>query len=396
MKYFLEVYFEPIRHYIHVKGMIHNSVSNKFYLNENFTILNATSKCEKIAFHMNKEQPHPAFDKVSRPIIFDTENNEIEFEYEGTVPEIIADINQIDENIIELSSYSGWYPKPANFEVDFDFELNIKLPKGYEVVSNGKIVDYEHIISVQKETDIALFASNEVERYEYDESNVKCTFLCPSEMIEQLEQRAKDIIQANKIFVETFGNLDMKSGVTEIVSVFRPRGGWGYKRGNVTFLSAELGKKEKQYKYDYHELAHGWWKIANVTTDDWINEGGAEFSAYVAAKHIYGAPYAQKYISNCIEEITKSNDNVSIVDTDYQSQQRYLNHYIKPTIMHINAQKIFGDKRVFDLLKKVFTKYQNTQNATTYDFLSLCDDDMRIYYEKYLFANDWHQLNYTI
>lgn len=67
------------------------------YVNKNFSIINVSSNGKKIDWNMDKEQPHPAFDTVSRPIIFETENNEIEFEYDGYICEIINDINQIDE-----------------------------------------------------------------------------------------------------------------------------------------------------------------------------------------------------------------------------------------------------------------------------------------------------------
>lgn len=341
---------------------------------------------------MDKEQPHPPFDTVSRPITFETENDELEFEYEGCIPEIIADINQINENIIELASYSGWYPKLCNIDEAFDFDLKVKLPVGYELISNGHYSANRQIISAAKENDIVIFASNQVERFVYRESNILCVFLCPSDMVKQMEQRAKDLVQANSLFTEKFGCQAPESKTAEIVSVFRPGGGWGYKRGNVTFLSAEFNKTKIQYKDDFHELAHGWWCIANVTTDDWINEGGAEFSAYTAANHIYGSSFAQNYISGCLEKIAASDCNTSIVNTNYTSEHRYLNHYIKTAIMFINAEKEFGDKRVFDLLKNVYQTYKNTRNATTSSFLSLCEEDMRTYFEQYLFTADWNSI----
>jgi hypothetical protein len=154
-------------------------------------------------------------------------------------------------------------------------------------------------------------------------------------------------------------------------------------------MSAEWGKNETQYKDDFHELAHGWWGIANVTTDDWINEGGAEFSAYAAAKHIYGEEYSRKCISDYIEAISKSTEKVSIVDTTASSPDRYVNHYQKTAIMFINAQKEFGNEKVFSLLKRVYQTFKGTKAATTERFLSICDADMRNFYEDYLFATGW-------
>lgn len=395
MNYCLGICIDPLNHTLYVKGKIKNSVCHEYYLNENFVILGAWSKGEKIPFRMQREEPHPAFDVVSRPVIFETQNDEVEFEYEGKIPEMIADINHIDQHIIELASYSGWYPKPKDSTAVFDFALTVKFPDGYEVASNGKCLDGGKIRSITKENDIVLFASDLVKRFEYIAGSVTCTFLCPSYLIPKIEQWAKNLVTANELFSQTFGRRDTGDG-TEIVSVFRPRGGWGYKRGNATFRSAEGDGKEDQDPEDFHELAHGWWCIANVETDDWINEGGAEFSAYLASKEILGENYAWRYRAQCMDKIRGSVDHTSIADTDYKSASRYLNHYIKTTVMYLNAQKQFGDERVFGLLKKVYTNYKNTRNATTSNFLSLCDKDMQNFFRTYLFATDWNQLNYQI
>lgn len=395
MNYGLEICIDPFNHSLSVKGKIQNSSCHEYYLNENFVILAAWSKGEQIPFRMQREEPHPAFDVVSRPVIFETQNNEVEFEYEGKMPEIIADINQIDQHIIELASYSGWYPKPRDSSAVFDFELTVKIPDGYEIASNGKCLDGGRIQSITKENDIVLFASDLVERFEYTAGSVTCTFLCPSCLMPKTEQWAKNLITANELFSEIFGSRDTENG-TEIVSVFRPRGGWGYKRGNATFRSAEGDGKEAQDPEDFHELAHGWWCIANVETNDWINEGGAEFSAYLAASKIFGGTYAQRYRVQCMNKIRESGDHTSIAATDYKSASRYLNHYIKTTVMYLNAQQQFGDERVFGLLKKVYTNYKNTRDATTANFLSLCDEDMKTFFRTYLFAADWNQLNYQI
>ena len=322
-------------------------------------------------------------------MIFDTKLANIEFEYEGYVPEIIADINQIDGDIVELASYAGWYSKPILGGTAFDFDIKVDLPYGYELASNGTIHNDTHITSTDEDNDdIVLFASNKVKRVIFDEGAIKLIFLCPDEMIPNMSNRAKDIAKANSYFTEKYGEIQIQSAKKEIISVFRPRGGAGYKRGNASFMSYEFNKNETQYTGDFHELAHGWWGIANVTTDDWINEGGAEFSAYSASKYIYGSKSAENLVNNYIEQINKSDSKTSIVDTISTSPDRYLNHYIKTAMMFINATKCFGEDRVFSLLKAVYNKYASTRNATTMGFLDLCEPDMKTYFEKLLFSKN--------
>lgn len=393
MKYWLDIKIEPCRHYIKVKCKITDKNSDTFYLNGNFDILSAYSDGNKIAYKMDKTAPHPDFDNVSYPVIFNTEADNIEIEYEGFITEIIADINQIDEDIIELASYSGWYPKSKSLKSIFMFDIRLTLPDGYELISNVEIHDYSHIISTSSQDDIVIFASNKIKRYIFNHGDMKLIFLAPEDMCDGLAKRASDTAEANRFFTEHFGDIFGKSGKNEIVSVFRPRGGWGYKRGNASFMSCEWGKNETKFKVDFHELAHSWWGIADCSSNDWINEGGAEFSAFSAAKYIYGEQYACSIIQDYISQIRKSVDEEAIVDSTPDSQYRYLNHYIKTTVMFVKACEQFGEKSILDLLKKLYVKFAAESNATTNEFLNLCNPDMRDFFAKLLFEKGWKKIN---
>ncbi len=391
MKYTMELTLEPARHFLHVLGKIEAAEGGCFYLNESFTLLRAESGGRKIPFVMEKGMPHPPFDQVSRPVFFHTENREVEFEYEGYLPGAIAGVNQISRDEVELASYSGWYPKPENPDIVFDFEIKLSLPEGYEIASNGRCLPDGRIVSAAPDFDIAVFASPILKRFTCEEEQAKISFLCPADMLPQMERRAKEILWANRFFAEKFGGLSNQADKVELVSVFRPSGGWGYKRGNASFVSADWGRKEQRYQGDFHELAHGWWSIASVQTNDWINEGGAEFSAFSAARALYGEAYAEQRVEEYLKEIRESGGKTSIVDTGPDSPERYVNHYYRTTVMYLRAQERFGAERVFGLLKKVFQTYQNTRNADTAGFLSLCDSDMRPFFERYLFAKNWEQ-----
>lgn len=390
MKYSLIARIDPAKHFLHVSGKIENPESGRFYLNESFTLLYAGSNGKAVSAVMEKDKPHPAFDTVSRPVLFHADRDDIEFEYEGYIPEKIADVNQIGEDTIELASYSGWYPKPESLDTAFDFDVELRLPKEYELASNGLCRADGHIVSTAKEIDIVIFASRLVKRFTYENGSVKCSFYCPPDMLSQMEQRAKDILWANSFFTEKYGALTEQREAAEIVSVFRPNGGWGYKRGNASFVSAEWGREEKRYQGDFHELAHGWWDVADVRTDDWINEGGAEFSAFSAARRLYGEEYGKQQTEKYLKGIREAGSGVSIADTGPGSPDRYVNHYFKTTVMYLAAQREFGEERLFGLLKKVFETYRESRNATTEKFLMLCDGDMRAFFEKYLFSTDWN------
>lgn len=340
MKYHISARIEPIMHYIYVNCKLENKIGNTFFINENFKILNVKTKYGVIPYHIDRFAPHPPFDGVSRPITFDTDENNIEIEYEGVIPNVISDVNRIDEDIIELACYAGWYPKPADSDTLFSFDVQLELPSGYELASNGMIKEYSHIFSNELQSDIAIFASNKVSRVVINDNAIHMVFLCPEVLLPKISNQANDIAKANSIFTEKYGEIYHNSAKNEIVTVLRPSAGWGYKRGKTSFMPYEWGLNTTHYIMDFHELAHGWWSIA-------------------------------------------------IVETNSISNDRELNHYIKTTIMFITAQKRFGDDRVFDLLKTLYRKFAGTKYATTDAFLGLCDLDMREYFHELLYAKNW-------
>ncbi len=390
MKYFLDVTIRPGEHYIHVRGRIAGAAENLFYLNENFTMLGASA--EKCRF--DRSRPHPEYDTVSRPLLFEPDHRDFEFEYEGFIPTIIDDVNQIDEDAVELACYAGWYPKPKRFGEFFEFEIRLSLPSGYEVMSNGAMKSGNTILSVGPEDDIAIFASRKVCRCHYENDRVAVSTLCPEDMLADMESRAKDIAAANDFYTMKYGPLQRGKGKVEILSVFRPRGGWAYKRGNVSFLSADQSRGIRQYRMDFHELAHGWWCIADMESSDWINEGCAEFSAYSAAKHIYGKESAGKYLDKYLADIDRCSGTASIAETKSTSPDKYTNFYEKTVVMLLNAQLLFGENRIFDLLKELFQKFNETKGAATKDFLALCGAEMRAYFEKCLYSSGWQGIDY--
>lgn len=217
MKYCLTARIDPAKQFLHVSGRIEDPESGLFYLNENFTLLYAGSNGKAVSAVMERDKPHPAFDTVSRPVLFHTDGDDIEFEYEGYIPE----------------------------------------------------------------------------------------------------------------------------------------------------------------------------KIADVRTNDWINEGGAEFSAFSAARRLYGEEYGKQQTEKYLKGIREAGGGASIAETGPDSPDRYVNHYFKTTVMYLAAQREFGEERLFGLLKKVFEAYRESRDATTEKFLALCDGDMRAFFEKYLFTTDW-------
>lgn len=417
MHYKLQAVIRPDQHFVKVSGVLSGveEQQGRFYLNENMEILSASADGQEIAFVMDREGERQPVDTVSRPVTFDNRGETFGLSYQGILPDVMAEVNGVQEGLVELCYYSGWYPKPARMGEMFTYALDLVLPKDYEVAANGNIEEYSapeiktpdtplldtlrpeekcvRIVSAGPVEDIAIFASNHVKRLHYCLKGLDMTFLCPEEFVEGIEKRAGDIADANHFYVEKYGELPANSAASQIVSVFRPAPGWAYKRNHVSFLSADQLKEDNgQYRLDFHELAHGWWSVGDKEKADWINEAGAEFSAYAAAKAIYGPAFTEPYLADCRHKILEAGSVESIMASGFGSPYRGLNHYTKTTMMYILAAGRFGEERMFALLRRLYQEFQETKNAVTDDFLCLCDTDMRQFFVTALFAEDWEPL----
>lgn|GEM_PF-2311387 len=439
MKYNLEVILIPKEHYIKVKGSIRNITiptgANIFYLNENFKINKLSSNSQDVEYIHDKTKPHPMYDVTSRPVILKTPIDSMDFEYDGYISEITNDINLIDESIVELSSYSGWYPKDIMFlknidtfdilknKQEFEFELTVELPNEYIFCANAEIkgvkkssagITIYNICSYGIDSDIAIFASNKVVRIEKSANGLTVTSICPPNMAKNNSLKLDKLIEGQQRITRLLGNPIKEQ---QMCYINRPRGGWGYAR--TAFVSmpgvtdennewiGELSESSiiKGIGGDLHELAHSWWSIASGDySSDWINEGGAEYTMLCVLKDMLnlkdysGLIEEREYIKQIAELPSESAINETKADdwTD-EYDARYVNRYEKTAIMYIGAEIRFGKENLFAFLKEFYEQNKIERNADTQKFLSVCEDilgkEAKEYFNWLLSAKGWKNIN---
>jgi len=156
--------------------------------------------------------------------------------------------------------------------------------------------------------------------------------------------------------------------------VYSPRSGWGYSRIPLIVVSEERAQQvlsqDNGEARDCRELAHFWWSVADPgTSDDWINEGLAEFSAFRLPEERYGKAFAEVRMAEYRQNATKSKTLDSIAETQSASPAREINRYDKATLMFLEAQRRFGKEPLDKLLKVFYTCFAGTGQATTPLFL---------------------------
>ena len=417
MKYNLNVKIIPKEHYIKVEGNIqdieHENGVSQFYLNENFKISKLSCKGNDVEYIHDKDAPRPLYDLISRPVILKTPvNGELEFEYEGCIPEITNDINQIDEDIVELAIYSGWFPKNL-IDKDFEFKVIVELPAEYILSANGKITEVESdkskkiyaIDSYGEGIDIVLFASNKVVNCEKSADGVSIRCVCPPNMKNFMIQKIDALIEAQRRVSSLLGKIAEEYSMC---FTYRPRGGWGYGRGSLVMMPGGDGDEEMimtgspadHIGGDLHELAHSWWCIASFDTEDWINEGGAEYTMISTLKDMLGHEDYFELIGKLeyIKHITELESDFAISETRTDEwDARYVNRYEKTAIMYIGAELRFGKANLFKFLREFYEQNKIGRNATTERFLDLCEKIMgkeaREYFNWLLSAKGWGNID---
>lgn len=181
--------------------------------------------------------------------------------------------------------------------------------------------------------------------------------------------------------------------------VYSPRLGWGYARPPMfvnpgLYLAQQKSDSEPDHHGDYHELAHFWWSIADTwTPNDWINEGGAEYSAFRLSRINHGEDFASRLLEDYITHAKKAKTNTPIVLTENTSTDRYVNRYEKTTLMFLGAEKRFGQDELAGFLKTFYLAHRGAKSATTDSFTEMAGtclgEEARAYFDYLLNLESW-------
>ncbi|HML46849.1 MAG TPA: hypothetical protein PKE04_08885, partial [Clostridia bacterium] len=223
-----------------------------------------------------------------------------------------------------------------------------------------------------------------------EDVDMRIGIFCPVESLCRVSTMFVELKQGMLQLIDWFG-LPLGMQKPTLCNVWRPRGGWGYRRGHTSFMSHKW--VVEQFHGEFHEMAHSWWGVADVTAQDWINEGGAEFSSFLLCSRLYGKDCADALLASYWEHIEEAGTGFSIAETPPSSPDRYVNHYEKTTLMYLEACRRFGESEVIGLLRALYERHCASRDATTEGFLALCREKLSPEAERFfrqcLYAKNW-------
>jgi hypothetical protein len=380
--YRLKARVDPARHRIEAEAWIQAPPAPTCYLYKGLVVRHASVDGKEATFHYDEAaEPLPYVPAARAVVVEAAAPRQLLLAYEGEIRETINGVNMLAPDLVELASYSAWYPAFRGL-ANFTFEMEVETPAGFMVTTNGVLKERreegERIVTVWESCgpgfDMVLLGSPELRALQAVAGDVQVEVYYSHLPAKFVGAMRDGLLEGMKRLSQAYGPLAGKSLLRFVSS---PRGGWGYSRAPLFVVSeayaeGELGKahgEARQFHGCAHEMAHFWWLVAPTDTpDDWLNEGLAEYSAFrlsEARDPAFAPVLRQEYE----EHAAASQTAATIADTEASSPDRYVNRYEKTTLMFLEARRRFGEKALDKMLRAFHTRFADRRDATTALFL---------------------------
>lgn len=364
----------------------------RIYLHDEFTIHNVSAEGNNLNFIIPEEvKKKPMYSPSAKPIEIDLPQadntngfQEIKIVYSGPISRTINRVNLISEPLTELALYCSWYPLLDDKQT-FTYSLEVTLPEDQKTVSDGVLCgetkESGKITRIYERRspggDIPLIASNNIKVKVRESAAIKAEIYYREIDDQEVDSALGQAIRAASILTEMLGDPVNKGRLTVVYS---PRGGWGYSRIPLILGSEKTYKTRLQNRDGIvdnfhglaHEIGHFWWSIADSSSSqDWINEGLAEWSSLYVLEQVFGREEVNKILNNYRTEILGLNSAKPLLQTKRDDFRiAYILFYEKGAYIFEMLRTKLGDDRLFSVLKKFYQKNCGRRGAVTSDLVS--------------------------
>ncbi|MBZ5535807.1 MAG: tetratricopeptide repeat protein [Acidobacteriia bacterium] len=310
------------------------------------------------------------------------------FEYHGTLnksdrsPVEDVKLANIDEEGSYLLARSLWVPMNG---YNFDraaVQLNLSVPKGIVVVSQGKLTgvdkgareDVYHWAADGQQFPLTVAAGKYVQTTVQTESIPVTFYLRESEtnLAKDYGEMAGKIIgfYTSRFSLYPFAGLTIAEMDDSTVG--------GYSAAGLTLLARRTLSTKVNYRLLAHEIAHQWWGLRlspRSKSDYWLSEGFASYSAALfmesyAGEGAYEDEMKDVSIKALVHESAASISNASRL-TEETDEYRSVVQSKGACVLHM-LRYVIGDTKFSTALQTFATKFAY-QPVTTADFKGLVE-----------------------
>lgn len=305
-------------------------------------------------------------------------------DYGGPISKTINNVNVISPALTELASYAAWFPKEKENGA-FTYHLTVTLPADHAVaVTDGREIrtstsgtSITHVFRRDQESfDIPLVSGPGLKLSErrVGETLARVVFrnLDETAALASLD----GAIQCAQAMERQFGQPTAAGAITV---VFSPRSGWGYSRvplivgpeeATATQLESPSGRTAK-FRGLAHEAAHFWWNLARTSTsDDWLNEAFAEYSALRAVEAVADADTVADLWQGQSTAANKIPPGKTVLGTLRNDPHAYATYYQKGALVLRTLEAWIGRPALDRILVAFYRAHRGRRDATTDGFLA--------------------------
>lgn len=400
--YDLKVRIEPAQGSISVSGTMEIPAATRtpegftFALHETFVIrklLICGNEVKHSAVAKESVPVQPASQEVNVVLPAHTPPGSVhmQIEYDGklkNLPEFGASPDwrhslddQINSRMVELASYSSWYPQ-FPFGVPLQVELEVNLPGKWVSICSGKRTDRQlqgdreitRWIS-SKDIDIVVLASPNYKEKSFRQSGVDVQIYYTQIPDQFIQNEVGQIAGVVGLFTDRLGRASFSTaGVKHVYSPKRKgQGKAGFSRPGLIVTSEGLtlealaaDPKFSLFQGIAHEVAHFWWNFG-AGQGDWINEAFAEYFSAIAVEKLVSADQYNAVLADYgkqVKELPPAAPSLAIVPFA-DGQDIFVVRYYNGALMLNKLRKALGDEQFFNACREFFQLYTGKSIGTT-------------------------------
>lgn len=380
----------------------------EFSLNENFPIQQISlNNIEPLSVDRRMTNDGESFYKlVSRITYVSGDTLVLSISYSGSLNATL-EFGVISPQITELSGYINWFPYlSATDYSETKTDLSVTLPSKYEFTSNGFLVSDDRVGLTKTKCwhnenefqfDFVIVTSDSMKLQQV--SPHRFIFYSTETERQQLIKMITFSSECIYYYTTLYGPSKLKKDIT-IVSLPRNRPSTNayYRSTLMVFLKSYLETDGGSWQFNknlFHEIAHFFWIVTSSVRppDSWIDEGLAEYSAWLAVDKIYGKDYFNK----CLERATNIILKKPQVFLTHSAQDDYFYAFV-PYIYHMLRFDL-GDSLFLKMLKQLHPTIGTMGNLSAQAFVDTIQKftptNMDTFFDQWFSRNTFPILAYS-
>jgi len=382
MNYQLSVQFNPESSWIKGVAEIEHPEDSVLYLTKGLIIKEIVANRKSVPFRQDVSGSNPNSVEITLSYL----PQKLKIKYSGRIkpedfPKTISSTNLLTSEVTELTDLIDWYPRVKKSK-PFIWSLQAEVPSNIGLVTNGSIS--KEVLSKGKRKitaqslkpgyGISILGSPGLKKSVSEANGYSVEIYYTQLPGSYIDSMKVDLLKTLQFYNGLYGS----SGANRLVRIiYSPRAAGGYARGSIIVVSEKYAVEQRSQKQGYgrdfhlnaHEIAHFWSKANTNTPDDWINEGMAEFSAWLASEKFIGKAFAGILMGEYRGTVESTNTQTAIAETNGNSWERTTNRYYKPSLIFNEIRIKYGDEKLKQLVTSLDSSFLAAHGATTNLFL---------------------------